>query len=80
MYIINGAKTERMRLIRQQASKAARVFPVGDAQGIRLNPVRSGQVLLGYGRAQLKKLYSSCQSRHVECWDIDGKRKGVWQT
>ena len=43
-----------MRLIRQQASKAARA--VGDAQGIRLNPVRSGQGLLGHERAQVKKL------------------------
>ena len=42
-----------MRLIRQQASKAARAFPVGDAQGIRLNP---GQGLLGHERAQVKKL------------------------
>ena len=45
-----------MRLIRQQASKAARAFPVGDAQGIRLNPVRSGQGLLGHERTQVKKL------------------------
>ena len=45
-----------MRLIRQQASKAARAFPVCDAQGIRLNPVRSGQGLLGHERAQVKKL------------------------
>ena len=45
-----------MRLIRQQASKAARAYPVGDAQGIRLNPVRSGQGLLGHERAQVKKL------------------------
>ena len=45
-----------MRLIRQQASKAATAFPVGDAQGIRLNPVRSGQGLLGHERAQVKKL------------------------
>ena len=45
-----------MRLIRQQASKAARAFSVGDAQGIRLNPVRSGQGLLGHERAQVKKL------------------------
>ena len=45
-----------MRLIRQRASIAAKAFPVGDAQGIRLNPVISGQGLLGHGRAQLKKL------------------------
>ena len=45
-----------MRLIRQQASKAARAFPVGDAQGTHLNPVRSGQGLLGHERAQVKKL------------------------
>ena len=45
-----------MRLIRQQTSKAARAFPVSDAQGIRLNPVRSGQWLLGHERAQVKKL------------------------
>ena len=50
------AKTKFMRLIRQQASKAAIAFPVGDAQGIRLNPVRSGQGLLGHERAQVKKL------------------------
>ena len=36
-----------MRLVRQRA---------GDAQGIHLNPVISGQGLLGHGRAQLKKL------------------------
>ena len=45
-----------MRLIRQRTSKAAKAFPVGDAQGIRMNPVISGQGLLGHGRAQLKKL------------------------
>ena len=45
-----------MKLIRQRASKAAKAFPVGDAQGIRLNPVISGQGLLEYGRVQLKKL------------------------
>ena len=45
-----------MRLIRQQASKAASVFPVSDTQGFRLNPVTSGQGILGHGRAQLKKL------------------------
>ena len=45
-----------MRLTRQRASKAARAFPVGDAQGIRLNPVISGQGLLGHGRAPLTKL------------------------
>ena len=45
-----------MGLIRQQASKAARAFPVGDAQGISLNPVRSGQGLLGHERARVKKL------------------------
>ena len=44
-----------MRLIRQ-ASKAARAFPVGDVQGIRLKPVRSGHGLLEHGLAQLKKL------------------------
>ena len=49
-----------MRLIRQQASKAARAFPVGNAQGIRLNPVRSRQGLLGHlpghESAKVKKL------------------------
>ena len=45
-----------MRLVRQRASKAAKAFPVGDVQGIRMNPVISGQGLLGHGRAQLKKL------------------------
>ena len=45
-----------MRLIRQRLSKTAKAFPVGDAQGIRLYPVISGQGLLGHGRAQLKKL------------------------
>ena len=39
-----------MRLIRQRASKTAKAFPVGDAQGIRLHPVISGQGLLGHGR------------------------------
>ena len=38
------------------ASKAAKALPVGDTQGIRLDPVRSGQGLLGHGRAQLNKL------------------------
>ena len=45
-----------MRLISKQASKEAMAFPVGDAQGIRLDPLRSGQGLLGHGRTQLKKL------------------------
>ena len=45
-----------MSLTRQRASKAAKTFPVGDAQVIRLNPVISGQGLLGHGRAQLNKL------------------------
>ena len=39
-----------------RASKTAKAFPVGDAQRFRLNPVISGQGLLGHGRAQLKKL------------------------
>ena len=45
-----------MRLVRQRTSKAAKVFPVSGVQGIRRNPVISGQWLLGHGRAQLKKL------------------------
>ena len=46
----------RLTIYRQHASKAARAFPVGDAQGISLNPVRSGQGILGHERAQVKKL------------------------
>ena len=41
-----------MRLQRRHGLKAARAFPVGDPQGIDLKPVRSGQGLLGHGRAQ----------------------------
>ena len=40
---------------RRQASNTARAYPVGDAQGPRLTPVRNGQGLLSHGRAQLKK-------------------------
>ena len=40
------AKTKLTRLVRQHASKATRAFPVGDTQGIRLNPVGCGQGVL----------------------------------